>query len=320
MALMRKQYLVKKRSPGQTCCEFMSPFLLAVILVLGWQLSLRNRTPIPQAIYANQTLDFTQLATDVFSSVAGGGSVYGDVTGLFQDIITYDGPMLVPSLNSFIAANRYLRDLISTTTVSQAQIDLISQATGQFDALLNLGQLTFAPNTPEVQALVSSFKRNIPNFNSVFGGVFASEDDAVNYALRDYTKDKNWNVSLCPSFVAALLSCLLFVFELCSHLFFALLAAEQPRGVADLGAGSVQPIRLAKPRRRLHAQVPFGSACLELNVAVVSLCLCACFWLLSLGLPSQNELHADSNHAGTLSCLLYFPLFHPSSVLLILCS
>jgi hypothetical protein len=59
--------------------------------------------------------------------------------------------------------------------------------------LINLGLLTFAPDTPEVRTLINELNTTLPLFNSVYGGLFPSEDAATEHALRDLTKDEGWS-------------------------------------------------------------------------------------------------------------------------------
>jgi hypothetical protein len=70
---------------------------------------------------------------------------------------------------------------------------LPSIADARFDNLINLGQLTFAPDTPAVRTLIAGLNSTYSEFASVYGGIFATEDDATNYALRDLTKDAGWS-------------------------------------------------------------------------------------------------------------------------------
>lgn len=68
-------------------------------------------------------------------------------------------------------------------------------ADARFDNLINLGLLSFSPDTVAVRALVQSLNTTYSEFASVFGGIFASEEAATDYALRDLTKDAGWTRS-----------------------------------------------------------------------------------------------------------------------------
>ena len=72
----------------------------------------------------------------------------------------------------------------------------------------SLGKITFAPDTPAVHKLVRGLNQSHATFNQarskravacslpraqVFGGIFANEADAVNWALRDLTEDADYN-------------------------------------------------------------------------------------------------------------------------------
>ncbi len=54
-AMMYKNWLVKKRNPGQFACELITPLLMMFILVIGYDFSLQRVTDVPTTYYANDT-------------------------------------------------------------------------------------------------------------------------------------------------------------------------------------------------------------------------------------------------------------------------
>jgi hypothetical protein len=104
----------------------------------------------------------------------------------------------VPDFNTFVSIHDSIK--LGLTTVSNLtdngqllrQYDRLSLADQRFDNLIWLGQLLFSPNTPEVQQLISYLNATYSRFEGIYGGIFETEDEAVDYSLRDLTLDSGY--------------------------------------------------------------------------------------------------------------------------------
>lgn len=54
-AMLKKNWILKKRHPTQFLCEIISPLLMVLVIVLGWVLSLKHVNHYPDQTYANDT-------------------------------------------------------------------------------------------------------------------------------------------------------------------------------------------------------------------------------------------------------------------------
>jgi hypothetical protein len=225
-AMLRKNVIIKRRAWCQTLCECIAPLLLTFLILIGWQLSSKSASTTPPTIYVNQTLDLNGVLSNsqalvgllnlgginINSIVNGGGltpgispptadpsSNSGGLTGgtigsLIRNFTSYAGPLPVPSLDTFIAAHNLLHSyLLSGNDSSTLEaVNRLSIADARFNVLVNLGKLSFAPDTPQVRSIVSSLNKSHTSFAGAFDGIYPSETAAINYALRDFTLDKNF--------------------------------------------------------------------------------------------------------------------------------
>lgn len=214
-AMLRKNYLLKRRAWCQTLCECFAPIFLTLLIVLGWQLSANSATTTEPTIYVNQTLDLAPFLSDPVAliNLVGGGNIAGGggtgagsagggggglgglgVGPLVTSFIKYGGPLPVPSLDTFITAHNLLHAyLLAGNDSTLEAVNRLSIADARFNVLVNLGKLSFAPDTPEVRAVVAELNRTSALFASAFDRIYPSELDAVNYALRDFTLDPGFN-------------------------------------------------------------------------------------------------------------------------------
>lgn len=54
-AMLRKNWLLKIRNPGQFTCELLSPLLMVMVIVIGWIFSLRHISDYPDERFADDT-------------------------------------------------------------------------------------------------------------------------------------------------------------------------------------------------------------------------------------------------------------------------
>ena len=236
VALVKKNFILKTRSKGQTCCEILTPVLLLSVLSFGWVLSLRNVENIPSAIYANNTQLITRLFSQVsnpncaelFASLITGGnlSIAGNVssqlsesaTGSFSsnpffggetsggsnqtacipasilsDINSYSGPFPVISFDTYVSLALAFQSFVNQSSNLQAALERLQIAASQYNSLVYLGKLSFAPNTPAVRKLVAELNASSTTFNRAFYKIFDTEDAGIADAVSAKgLKDRTW--------------------------------------------------------------------------------------------------------------------------------
>ena len=212
-AMLRKNFLLKRRAWVQTLCECFAPIFLTLLIVLGWQLSANSATTTAPTIYVNQTMDLAPFLADPVAliNLVGGGNIAGGgaagragggggglgnlgVGPLVTSFIKYSGPLPVPSLDTFITAHNLLHAyLVAGNDSTLEAVNRLSIADARFNVLVNLGKLSVAPDTPQVRAVVAELNRSSLLFASAFDRIWPSEGDAVNWALRDFTLDPGFN-------------------------------------------------------------------------------------------------------------------------------
>jgi len=222
-AMLRKNVYLKTRAWGQTMCECIAPLFLTLIIVIGWQLAGQNATTTPPTVYVNQSLDIgflinPQTVTTLvqvaaaggnvdINSLGGGGTAAGAGTGggsggglppvvpLVEQLASYSGPMPIPPFDTFVGAAQTLNTFLTQDNTSSLleSVNRLSIADARFQVLVNLGKISFAPQIPEVERLVSKLNTSHTTFSTVFDRIWPDEVSAVNYALRDFTKDPEFN-------------------------------------------------------------------------------------------------------------------------------
>jgi hypothetical protein len=218
-ALMVKNFTLKKRSKMQTFCELLAPVILLSVLSFGWVLSLKTVKNVPAQIYANDT----SLLTSVFSQVSNaqcsslfssgfsasstsnvsisvgsggistGGSAGCIPTNLLFQLSSYDGPLPVPSFDMFVNLSLTIQGILNQSADFASTLSRLQIASSQYDSLVYLGKLSFAPNTPAVQELVAGLNQSSTYFHKVFHNIYDSEQDALNDALSvKGNSDRTW--------------------------------------------------------------------------------------------------------------------------------
>lgn len=209
-AMLRKNWLLKRRNWCSTLCELLAPLFLTALILVGHQLSSDSATTTPPTVYANQSIDLGFLLADQQSlagllSLAGVGATAPAptaaptsgigldglaISGLIGQLVDYRGPMPVPSLDTFIGAHTLLHAYLTAGNDSTLEaVNRLSIADARFNVLVNLGKLSFAPDTPAVRSVVAQLNASHTSFAGAFDRVYPSEQAAVDYALRDFTKD-----------------------------------------------------------------------------------------------------------------------------------
>eukprot|EP00736_Rhodelphis_marinus_P004548 Rmarinus@m.24864 len=112
-----------------------------------------------------------------------------------ETVMTYAGPAPVQSFDEFVA----LAEIMTALSMDEENawlLDLLNEvddATIDLRKMVNLGTLSFAPDSPEVWTVVDYLNETNTLFYRKFGGVFANEDDAVDDAT-DRGHNEVWAV------------------------------------------------------------------------------------------------------------------------------
>lgn len=202
-AMLRKNWLVKRRAWAQTFCELLAPVFLTLIILIGHSLSAGSSTETPPTVFANNTLDLAPiinsdmllaLLNDTSSPISAIGERGRDplrVSELLRNISHFSGPVPVPSFDLFVGTHNLLHDYLTRGNATTLRaVNRLSIADSRFNVLVNLGKLSFAPDTPGVRAVVQQLQRNNLLFNQTFDKIYPSPQDAINFALRDFTYEQ----------------------------------------------------------------------------------------------------------------------------------
>ncbi|OAE27724.1 hypothetical protein AXG93_4193s1240 [Marchantia polymorpha subsp. ruderalis] len=270
-AMLRRQWLFKKRGMIQTIMELISPLLMISLLVLGWARSTPDH--YDSAVFANASLPEFNKFTDTFMDTRnfihncppamlvkqnlslkelqllarlmtqqlqanGGQAINFNLTAanatLFDDLMRaqnqgdpnelaavtpellllalkcvdtaqeiisaldlidqYNGPLPVPSFDTYVAAHKLIKAALDSQQGKFDDVVALQKRFGNvLGNLLQLGQVTFTPNTPQVADLVDYMSTNYQFFNEVYGGTFPTEKDALDWALRG-SKEPLWAI------------------------------------------------------------------------------------------------------------------------------
>ncbi|KAK9829531.1 hypothetical protein WJX72_006343 [[Myrmecia] bisecta] len=103
-----------------------------------------------------------------------------------QAFIDTKGPIPIPTLDEFVVLHEAIQLAVGQNT---EVLDLLHGAKRSFGwnvlgNLLDLGQLAFAPATPDVLRFAAHMERTHEMFSKVFRGVFATEAEAEDYVLN----------------------------------------------------------------------------------------------------------------------------------------
>jgi hypothetical protein len=157
-ATLQKNFTEKRRSLKSTCCETFSHFIIIILLIYGYNLS--EVTPFDSENYSTIELSIPPSSNDVLSLVS--------------------GPVPIPSFDSYVSASRILQRLLTSGGFSSSAI---LKAIPEYDNLLYLGALHFAPDSEETRSLVTHLNSTYVTFSTMTVRIHASERSAVDYIL-----------------------------------------------------------------------------------------------------------------------------------------
>ena len=198
-AMLWKNALLKVRFPLSFFMEIVSPLVVLSILVMGWILSREGVQTVGSMVYANDTQIVNSLFNDVVivpsgTSAANGSLCYTTKTlppgtsfcfaatdvQLLNDVLDYDGPTSVPSIDDYIALHRaFVLATANSSSPAETIAALDSLTDNQLTNLIYLGVLAFTPNTTAVRALLADLNSTHLLFGSLKLRVFPSEEAAV---------------------------------------------------------------------------------------------------------------------------------------------
>ena len=210
-AMLHKQALLKWRYPVSFVMELVSPVIVLCILVMGWVLSREGIQRVDSFVYANDTQVLNSWLNDItivpVSKLPNNTACYttknlppstafcftGDTYQLLNDILGYDGPTSIPTIDEYIGLHRAF---VLATANSSSPADSIATLDSLTDHLLTniiyLGTLAFTPNTTAVHALIQHLNATHQLFRSLHVRVFNTEDEAMSEVLE--VSDRYWAV------------------------------------------------------------------------------------------------------------------------------
>lgn len=163
-AICTIRYLEKRRNLSTTCCEYFSHLIIIMLLILGFLLS--DIVTFPDSNYA-------QVNVEVPPTI-------GTVNSINQIL---RGPLLTPTLNTYLSAN----DILSQFAIDDDVVSnlLAETAVGQqFGNLLIKGRIHLAPAGPYVDSFLSYLNRTTPALSLSEVRVHATEEQGVAYILE----------------------------------------------------------------------------------------------------------------------------------------
>ncbi|CAM6001577.1 unnamed protein product [Sphagnum balticum] len=256
-AMLRRQWLSKKRGWVQTVMELISPLLMMSLIVWGWSKSVEEHffmefpvnvtlpvfrdeylTPRsllefcpPQKLLSIQDLKWDELAlamalikeadfmnnTNWMSEMNSTSNMTIDeflkkeemftsaiplspvllslalkcmdtgtqVSNALKTFSQYRGPLPIPTFDGFVALHKLIQKVLVNNGQYEEAIRIQQHFGNMLGNLLSLGRITFAPNSSEVAGLVNHLTSETEFFREVYGGTFASEEEAVKSALFD---------------------------------------------------------------------------------------------------------------------------------------
>ena len=201
-AMLYKQALLKWRYPVSFVMELLSPVIVLCILVLGWVLSQEGIESVQSMVYANDTQVFNSWLNDItivpIGKAPNNSQCYttknlppstafcftGDEYQLLNDVLGYDGPTSIPSIDEYIGLHRAF---VMATANSSSPADTIATLDSITDHRLTniiyLGTLAFTPDTPAVRALITHINSTHQLFRTLSVRVFSTEAEAMSKVL-----------------------------------------------------------------------------------------------------------------------------------------
>jgi len=125
-----------------------------------------------------------------------------DIEEVVSRLLSYNGPMAVPSFDTFVSAHYALKMILNATIEShlagddghdlQEMIEKFDKYTdGQLANIIYLGRLIFTPDTHAVRELVNLLNQTHPLFHRVFSGIAKDENEALQHIPTHPSSDED---------------------------------------------------------------------------------------------------------------------------------
>ena len=213
LAMLHKQALLKWRYPVSFVLELLSPLIVLSILVLGWVLSQQGIERVDSFVYANDTQVLDSWLNDVTivptarlpnssdtqcytTRGAPPGTAFcftGDTYQLVNDVLGYNGPTSVPSIDEYIGLHRAFVAATDNSTSRTETIQQLDSVTDhQLTNIIYLGTLAFTPNSTAVHSLIRQLNDTHPLFRTLRIQTFETEGEAMSEVLQ--LRERYWAV------------------------------------------------------------------------------------------------------------------------------
>ena len=212
--MMHKNWLLKRRHIMQFVCELITPIFMICIIVMGWSFSLDHIQTYPDAIYANNTGIIQDIADRIHPTYKPAPDpsqvclvvpqvndwelcLYKRDAEEFLQILYYDGPMPIPSLDDYLQLHEKLT-LVNATEANLGLLQKLDDVTDHY--LTNIifkGKLSWVvpqgEKGKEVERFIHFLNATNPRLREVEMEIFDNEDAAVDDTInrRDIPADPN---------------------------------------------------------------------------------------------------------------------------------
>jgi hypothetical protein len=178
-ASLSKNFIEKKRNTRTTCCEYMSHFIIMLMLIFGYALS--------DILYYDEKIYTTVDIQIPPAGVSSDGTL--DIAELYTSIVDIlSGPLTVPNFDAYITLSRTMSASLQSEELTSV---LTNSEFGQkYGNLLTLGSIHFAPDSSEVDSLIDYMNRTTTTFQNLNFQKHKSEGNAIQYIqnhLDEYT-------------------------------------------------------------------------------------------------------------------------------------
>eukprot|EP01038_Epipyxis_sp_PR26KG_P012006 gene12006-16074_t len=158
---LQKITIEKRRNIRVTCCECFCHFLILIILVLGYGVSII--VYYPATIYSHFQL------------------VVPPVVNVGSAVKILSGPLIAPSFDVYVGASK----LLSSNSGSFGGFITQSAYGRTFTNLLYFGNLHFAPEGPALDNLLNYLNSTYVTFNTINTFTHQTEEDAISYIFNN---------------------------------------------------------------------------------------------------------------------------------------
>ena len=177
LALLRKHIIEKKRTPISTICEFFSHFIVILLLIAVYKISKVKHYGKAR----HDVIKFTIPPSFIDASVPVLKAIKSVSPSKFLSSLqtTLNGPLPIPSFDTYVGAALYVRKNIYSSKVGYLDDKVYG---GVYGNLLDIGALHFAPYpSPLVDAYIAHMSNSTKQFNSLTHYKHATEDAAISY-------------------------------------------------------------------------------------------------------------------------------------------